>query len=272
MKMARNWNSSIGFQRQFGTSMAFEADYIYTKGTRREGHDSQREPRVRPGDGGESSVHNANRAAAAVAGHGRRLDDSAQHALWAATVAADGLHQAHEQPVAGVGDLHAVVASTARRTSRSRGSQIVPFAVQPDLGNEYALAGDDQRHRAVFNGIWEVGRGFQLSGLHYFGAGIRSGNEYGGDLRVAGCRRHRAAASERQPRRAQQLHPAGAEQDGPPRAAAGSARWPPAIDVIAEVVQRVQPAELHRDRPGEQRELREAGVGSVPHRRRSASG
>ena len=63
----------------------------------------------------------------------------------------------------------------------------MPFTVQPDLGNEYTLAGDDQRHRAVFNGIWQVGRGFQVSGLHYFGAGIRAANEYGGDLRLLGA-------------------------------------------------------------------------------------
>jgi hypothetical protein len=48
------------------------------------------------------------------------------------------------------------------------------------------LAATDQRHRAVFNGIWEVGKGFQVSGLHYLGAGIRSATTYGGDVRVTG--------------------------------------------------------------------------------------
>ena len=43
-----------------------------------------------------------------------------------------------------------------------------------------------QRHRAVFSGIWQVGRGFQLSGLHYLGAGIRRSAIYGGDLRNTG--------------------------------------------------------------------------------------
>jgi hypothetical protein len=62
----------------------------------------------------------------------------------------------------------------------------VPFTVQPDLGNEWGLANDDQRHRLVLNGIWQVGKGFQVSGLHYFGAGIRSAYSYGGDLRNLG--------------------------------------------------------------------------------------
>ena len=37
MKQARNWQTSIGIQRQFGTTMAFEADYVYAErdGTRR---------------------------------------------------------------------------------------------------------------------------------------------------------------------------------------------------------------------------------------------
>ena len=29
------------------------------------------------------------------------------------------------------------------------------------LGGEYSLAATDQRHRAVFNGIWQAGWGFQ---------------------------------------------------------------------------------------------------------------
>lgn len=69
------------------------------------------------------------------------------------------------------------------------GRTIVPFDVVSDLGGDasYGLAGTDQRHRAVFNGIWEVGKGFQVSGLHYFGAGNRSSGSYGGDLRQTGA-------------------------------------------------------------------------------------
>jgi hypothetical protein len=59
----------------------------------------------------------------------------------------------------------------------------VPFTVAPDLGGEWGYSADDQRHRAVFSGIWQVGHGFQVSGLHYFGAGIRLASNFGGDLR-----------------------------------------------------------------------------------------
>jgi hypothetical protein len=63
----------------------------------------------------------------------------------------------------------------------------VAFRVAPDLGNEFTLGASDQRHRAVVNGIWQVGRGFQLSGLHIWGSGERSGTSYGGDLRNLGA-------------------------------------------------------------------------------------
>jgi hypothetical protein len=62
----------------------------------------------------------------------------------------------------------------------------VTFAVQPDLGNEYTYAEGDQRHRAVFTGIWEAGYGFQLSGLYFFGSGQRRATDWGGDLRGIG--------------------------------------------------------------------------------------
>ena len=41
------------------------------------------------------------------------------------------------------------------------GLEIVTFEVAPDLGGECSLATSDQRHRAVFNGIWELPFGFQ---------------------------------------------------------------------------------------------------------------
>jgi hypothetical protein len=62
----------------------------------------------------------------------------------------------------------------------------IGFPLAPDLGGEYTLAATDQRHRATFNGIWDVGSGFQLSGLYFYGSGKRFGTSYGGDLRDIG--------------------------------------------------------------------------------------
>jgi hypothetical protein len=72
----------------------------------------------------------------------------------------------------------------------------VPVTLAPDIAeNDWYLAGD-QRHRATFNGIWDAGYGFQLSGLYIFGdegwetpqAGVvvRQSGGSGGRLRADG--------------------------------------------------------------------------------------
>ena len=39
----------------------------------------------------------------------------------------------------------------------------------------------------MLNGIWQIGHGFQLSGIHYASAGDRSATSYGSDLRNLGA-------------------------------------------------------------------------------------
>jgi len=62
----------------------------------------------------------------------------------------------------------------------------VPVTTPKDLSGEYGLGVSDQRHRATVNGVWDMGRGFQLSGLYFFGSGARLATTYGGDLRNTG--------------------------------------------------------------------------------------
>ena len=72
----------------------------------------------------------------------------------------------------------------------------IGFPLARDMGGEYTLAGasagggfaqgGDQRHRAVVNGIWDIGRGLQLSGLYFFGSGERRRTNFGSDLRDEG--------------------------------------------------------------------------------------
>jgi len=49
----------------------------------------------------------------------------------------------------------------------------VLFTVNRAFGNDYGPAVSDQRHRAVFNGIWNAGYGFQVSGIYFYGSGER---------------------------------------------------------------------------------------------------
>jgi hypothetical protein len=55
------------------------------------------------------------------------------------------------------------------------------------LGGEFTFDSSDQRHRAVFSGLWQVGRGFQAGGLYYLGVGERAVTNYGGDVRGFGA-------------------------------------------------------------------------------------
>jgi hypothetical protein len=75
----------------------------------------------------------------------------------------------------------------------------VAFTVREPLGEVYGYAITDQRHRAVLNGIWQAGYGFQLSGLYFFGSGQRFETTYGGDAlntgTTVGSPRARAASA-----------------------------------------------------------------------------
>jgi hypothetical protein len=55
--------------------------------------------------------------------------------------------------------------------------------VPVDLGGERSLAPTDQRHRAVFNGIFDFTHGFQVSGLYFYGSGERNQVVCGCDAR-----------------------------------------------------------------------------------------
>jgi hypothetical protein len=179
MRQARNFQVSAGFQRQFGTSMALEADYVHSKGTGEKdtldniniGYNqatganypySDRSTLPYPQYGVISMIpHNTrSQTESLITSFTKRMSS---HWQASATYTLSYLKDAENQPFSGL--------------------NIVPFPVAPDLGNEFTYSGSDQRHRAVASGIWEVGKGFQVSGLHYFGAGIRSNYSYGADLR-----------------------------------------------------------------------------------------
>jgi hypothetical protein len=188
IELPRTWQTTIGFQRQFGTTMAVEADYVYTQGRfEKDVLDNMnllfdpatganlnfntivggvRVNRPYPYWGAISmNVHTARSAYhGLVTGFTKRFSNRWQAS---ATYSLSGFWTADTRPFSGL--------------------FMVPFPTAPDLGGEWGLSEDDQRHRAVFSGIWQVGRGFQLSGFHYLGTGIRESSNYGGDLRNTGA-------------------------------------------------------------------------------------
>jgi hypothetical protein len=66
------------------------------------------------------------------------------------------------------------------------GATQVTFPLAEDIGANWAYAVGDQRHRAVFNGIWDLPYAFQLSGLYHYGSGQQWGSNWGTDLRNSG--------------------------------------------------------------------------------------
>jgi hypothetical protein len=187
MKMARTWQSSVGIQRQFGAVMAVEADYVFSQGRNE-----------------KETVDNVNLAynAAtganfpyATSGPNRALLPFPQYGVISMIPrnTRSELHSVQTQFIKRMSQRWQATATYTlswfydAESQPFSGLEIVPFTVVPDLGNDFTLAQTDQRHRAVFNGIWQVGKGFQVSGLHYLGAGIRSDTSYGGDLRNTGA-------------------------------------------------------------------------------------
>jgi Carboxypeptidase regulatory-like domain len=172
-----SYQTSIGMQRQLGSAIAFEADYVSTR--------ARAELFQRP---------NINLSYDPVTGVNYPFTDISRrpYADW-------GLVNQFRSE--GWSNYHALQTAFTKRMSqgwqasatyllsalRDADSSPAPFPVAPDLGGEYTLAATDQRHRAVFSGIWQLRYGFQLSGLYFFGSGQRFVTTYGGDLRQTGA-------------------------------------------------------------------------------------
>jgi hypothetical protein len=190
MKQARSWQSSFGFQHQFAADMAIEVDYVYNSGT-----------------GEKDTIDNVNLAYDAATGVNIPFPSTGALAANRAFLPYPQYGTISLIPHNTRSKYQALLTTFTKRFSHRwqasatytlsghwdaanqpfSGLTLVPFTVAGDLGGEFTLSQDDQRHRAVLNGIWQVGGGFQISGLHYMGAGIRAVNSYGGDLRNVGA-------------------------------------------------------------------------------------
>ena len=171
-----SYQSSIGFQRQLGPDMSVQADYAYTASRN------------------EAYVGNANLSYDPATGANYDFRDVSRLPFpeW-------GLVPMYYGD--GYSNYHGLQTAFTKRFSRrwqasitytlsglwdATGAPDVGFPIAPDLGGDYSLAVSDQRHRAVFNGIWQLGYGFQLSGVYFYGSGLRYSTSYGVDLRNVG--------------------------------------------------------------------------------------
>ena len=191
---------SVGIQRQFGNDISLETNYVFTGGRR------------------EESPQNANLTYNPATGANYPFSDVSRRAFrqWG---------NVNFELLEGWSNYHAMDFTLTKRFSRrwqAMGTYTIAqfldadpprdqwyigsdgvvarrpigFPLAPDLGGEYTLAGawtgsggaagGDQRHRAVANGIWDIGHGVQLSGVYFFGSGERRRTNFGSDLRDEG--------------------------------------------------------------------------------------
>jgi hypothetical protein len=185
-KMPYAHQASLGLQRQVTETMAVEADYVFVGG---------RDERANQG----SQRNNINMTYNPVTGVNYPYTDISRRPYpdWGPI---------YMNVMGGRSNSHGLQTAFTKRLSDRwqasgtytlswlydmsapafSGAAPVPFPVQPDLGSDYTLSASDQRHRATLNGIWQVGRGLQLSGLYFYGSGQRYPTTYGGDLRLCG--------------------------------------------------------------------------------------
>lgn len=177
--LAHNWQSSLGIQRQIGSDLGFEADYIYTHGTHEKG-----------------GVDNINLTYDPATGANYPFSDVSHRYFpeWGAVSASVHLGRSttQEMRLAFTKRFNHHWQASGNYSLRwfwdaepppFSGLDPVTFATAKDLGGEWGLGAGDQRHRLTLSGIWEVARGFQVSAIHYQGSGVRMQATQGSDLR-----------------------------------------------------------------------------------------
>ncbi len=182
-QLGRTWQNTIGFQHQVGSTMAFDADYIYTQGRNEKDIIDNINLTYNPATGANYSFSDVSRRAFPQWGTISLLVRDGKSAY-------HGLQTSFTKRMSNRWQASATYTLSSLKDADSRpfsGLAPVSFATAPDMGGEWAFSESDQRHRAVFNGIWQVAGGFQLSGLYYHGSGIRDASFYGGDLRNTGA-------------------------------------------------------------------------------------
>ncbi len=191
-KIPGSYQASVGLQRQLTKESAFEADYVYTHtfddpagfnvnlgydpatGVNYRFTDIARRPYPNYGNVnvnfpiGRSSYHGLQTSLT------RRMSN---HWQASATYTLSAFYDLNPRPQV----LDFNPSGVAVRYHE------LPFSLPLDLGNnEWTLAATDQRHRAVFNAIFQLGWGFQASAVHLYGSGFRFAKTYGGDPRGTG--------------------------------------------------------------------------------------
>jgi hypothetical protein len=191
-----SWQASAGVQRQLGDTMSVQADYVFS-GTRHErtirdqnvifdpetGANLPFTAGIRPfagwGTVGSAPTDQWNNYHALQTAFTKRFSGRWQ-ASGTYTMSRD--YQGNPLPISTVGAGGS--GTTCEHPFSAPGVCDVPITLAKDMGGDPYWTG--YTHRGTFNGIWDMGYGFQLSGLYFYRNGIQVQSVYGGDLRRMG--------------------------------------------------------------------------------------
>jgi hypothetical protein len=178
LKSPFSHQASLGFQRQLGETMAVEADWVYT-GSRDILTGRNINLSYNPATGANYPFTDISRRPLPDFGALTVLrpdGDNSYHALqvgltkrmsnrWQASATYTlGAQWNFDQLPLNPGCEHPMTFTAATGFTCD-----VPITLAEDIAENDWYLGNEQRHRVTFNGIWDAGYGFQLSGLYIFG-------------------------------------------------------------------------------------------------------
>jgi hypothetical protein len=186
--------ASIGFQRQFGATMALDTNVVWTGG-RKEEYGFNQNLTFNPATGANYPFQDISRLPFPDWGViiAKIMGNRSNYRGWESSFTkrfSDRWQANATYTLGAFWDEDGAFVNVELDPDAPKPTILheIPFPLASDLTSEYTLSSTDQRHRATFNGIWDMGRGFQLSGLYFFGSGARYSTNWGGDLRNLGSR------------------------------------------------------------------------------------
>ena len=203
LRQPYSYQGSIGMQRQVGRLMAIEADYVFTGDRATLNATASRNINLAynpatganyPFSGAGADVTKRTYPTLGSLAVNRSDGKSNNHGLQTSVTKrmSNRWQAAATYTLAGQWTLDTLPLNPGCQypvTLNAAGKSVcdVPITLAPDVSeNKYYLTGD-QRHRATFNGIWQLGYGFQLSGLYLFGDNGKATPTSGVDVRQTGA-------------------------------------------------------------------------------------
>jgi len=188
-RVSYSHQASIGAQRQIGDAMAFETNYVYN-GSRAEETTRNMNLTWNPATGANYPSTDLSRRPFPDWGfvNGEWMIGRSNYHGWESSLTkrfSNRWQAAMTYTLGKLSDAEGPVCEVFRDSSGLADCRMATFSLAPDI-DQYTVASTDQRHRAVFNGIWEVGHGFQVSGLYFYGSGQRYTTTYPSDVRQTG--------------------------------------------------------------------------------------